>query len=328
MWSGRRRRGWERRLLLMLAASANFLILFQVFSLPSSARVETGDEGLLVVGAGNLGQRVAGRWLAHNAGVRVVGATLTEESHASLRSLGVEPMTVSDLEDTEAKFPFVVFCAPPRTRSNPDSSFYVQAVMDALSHWQSTKDRGSFVFTSSGGVIAEDSGALVNEESQVSDSPGSLPLLTAEEIVLGAGGTVLRLAGLYDVKRGGHAYWMNAGVVKGNPEGMINLLHYDDAATAVERALTSGSAKGKLFLVSDGAAMSRRAIVEAAHASRAFSGMKMPEFEAGSDSAAATGAASAGRGGMGKVYDTSRMTNLLGWEPMWKSFDKFMASQC
>eukprot|EP00930_Biecheleria_cincta_P072606 TRINITY_DN59983_c0_g1_i1.p1 TRINITY_DN59983_c0_g1~~TRINITY_DN59983_c0_g1_i1.p1 ORF type:complete len:264 (-),score=22.60 TRINITY_DN59983_c0_g1_i1:3-794(-) len=255
----RRRGGWNRHALLILNLTC--LCLLTICSVPTLALVASsaaaGSKDLLVVGAGNLGRRVAGLWLGDNEVTRVIGTTLTEESHAHLRALGIEPITVSDAVDMDEKFPNVLFCAPPRTKSNPDSSFYVQAVRDAMQHWAG-QDHGCFVFTSSGGVISEDSGRVVSEESPVSDSPGVLPLLAAEEIVLAAGGTVLRLAGLYDDKRGGHAYWMKAGVVKGNSEGLINLVHYDDAAKAVQAALTHRSAQGKLFLVSDGVPMSRR----------------------------------------------------------------------
>merc|ERR1719215_1586094 len=93
----------------------------------------------------------------------------------------------------------------------------------------------------------------VDEHSPVSESPGALPLLSSEEIVRDKGGVVLRFAGLYDVKRGGHAYWMKAGVVRGNDAGLINQVHYDDAAAAVVAALECGpSARGELALVADG----------------------------------------------------------------------------
>jgi len=278
---------------------------------------------LLIFGAGYLGQRVAKRWLAKNPGARVVGATLTDASHDNLRSMGIEPAIASDLDYDKDKAPYVVFCAPPRTRSNPDGSFYVQAVSDALLFWSGNDDsKGTFVFTSSGGVLTEDSGGVVDESSPVSDLPGALPLVSSEELVRNKGGTVLRLAGLYDTRRGGHAYFMNAGVVRGNEAGLINLVHYDDAAAAVISALDCGSsARSELVLISDGTPMTRRAIVEAAHKSTAYAGTAMPTFES-----QASGAASTGRSGLGKVYNINHAKQLLKWQPKWLSFGAFMAS--
>ena len=54
------------------------------------------------------------------------------------------------------------------------------------------------------------------------------------------GGTVLRLAGLYNADIGPHAYWWKTGKVSGAPNGLLNLVHYDDAASAVVAALNKG----------------------------------------------------------------------------------------
>ena len=75
-------------------------------------------------------------------------------------------------------------------------------------------------------------------------------LLAAEEAVLARGGNVLRLAGLYNDMRGPHSYWLKqtintaqseisdgataaAVVLPTNANGIVNLLHYEDAARAV-----------------------------------------------------------------------------------------------
>lgn len=57
-------------------------------------------------------------------------------------------------------------------------------------------------------------------------------MLAAEEAA--AAGTVVRLAGLYDLERGPHSYWLKVGTVKGAPEGLINLVHYDARQTGRE----------------------------------------------------------------------------------------------
>jgi len=325
---GRRRPTWQGCAVVALSILALAPSLRPCVVPSASAGSVTPKADLLIFGAGYLGQRVAKRWLAKYPGARVVGATLTDASHDDLRSMGVEPAIAPDLDYDEDTAPYVVFCAPPRTRSNPDGSFYVQAVSDALQFWSGSEDsRGAFVFTSSGGVLTEDSGGVVDERSPVSDLPGALPLVSSEELVRNKGGTVLRLAGLYDTRRGGHAYWMNAGVVRGNEAGLINLVHYDDAAAAVISALECGPAgRSELALVSDGTPMTRRAIVEAAHKSAAYAGTSMPTFESGKELAQAGGAAGAARGGLGKIYSINHAKRLLSWQPNWPSFGAFMAS--
>lgn len=61
-----------------------------------------------------------------------------------------------------------------------------------------------------------------------SDYP--LRMIAAEETVLSRGGSVVRLAGLYAKDRGPHTFWINSGSVASNADGLVNTLHYEDAA--------------------------------------------------------------------------------------------------
>mmetsp|Transcript_97433 Transcript_97433/g.275583 ORF Transcript_97433/g.275583 Transcript_97433/m.275583 type:complete len:379 (+) Transcript_97433:56-1192(+) len=287
-----------------------------------------GPDDLLIVGAGFLGRIVARSWLAAHSGARVVGVTRTDACHAELRSQGIEAITAADLAAgawREAAFANIVFSAPPRTRSSADPGAYAAAVREALSHWsppagdRAAGGAGAFVLTSSGGVIAEDAGGIVHEASPVSDSPRSRILLEAEDLVRKAGGVVLRLAGLYDTERGAHAYWLKAGTVTGNPEGIINQLHYADAAGAVIAALNQGRAlRGELALVGDDEPMTRRAIVESALAAPAFNGYPAPAFDGGDGGY--------GGSGLGKRYDVRHAHDALRWSPRYPSFAHFMAT--
>ena len=85
------------------------------------------------------------------------------------------------------------------------------------------------------------SGSVVNEGSPVADistNPRAGRLINAEKEVLKRGGTCLRLAGLYSLKRGAHNFWLTSGRdVSGRADGIINQLHYDDAAGSVVAAL-------------------------------------------------------------------------------------------
>ena len=83
-------------------------------------------------------------------------------------------------------------------------------------------------------------------------------LLAAEEAVLTRGGNVIRLAGLYTKTRGPHSYWLNKakqgagtelGVIQGSGDGQLNMLHYEDAASAVVALAHSTGAYCVLFVL-------------------------------------------------------------------------------
>ena len=65
-------------------------------------------------------------------------------------------------------------------------------------HWEKS---GLFVFTSAGSVYAENEGGEVDESSEVAWGERSGKLLDGEETVFDAGGSVLRLGGLYTETR-------------------------------------------------------------------------------------------------------------------------------
>ena len=69
----------------------------------------------------------------------------------------------------------------------------------------------------------------------------NLRLLAAEEAVIQRGGRVVRLAGLYTESRGPHSYWMRKSIanetIDGSANGLINMLHYEDAAGAIIAAM-------------------------------------------------------------------------------------------
>lgn len=138
----------------------------------------------------------------------------------------------------------------------------------------------------------------------------------AEGVCRAAGGCAVRLAGLYDLQRGPHNYYLTIDKpVKGNPEGFINMLHYDDAAGACLAALQAGPevTRGKIFLISDGNPVKRRHLCESAVKAAAYRGMTLPEYEDPVDPSKP-----------GKVYDGSVSNKALKWSPRYESFDAFM----
>jgi nucleoside-diphosphate-sugar epimerase len=161
---------------------------------------------------------------------------------------------------------------------------------------------------------------VVNEGSPVADpskNPRSARLITAEKVVLDNHGACIRLAGLYTLSRGAHNFWMTSGKdISGRADGIINQLHYDDAAGAVLAALSAGSSvvSGNVFLISDGHPMTRKEICESALKNKKYEGLGMPKF-LGTD-----------KDPIGKIYDGSASNKALKWDPRYESFDAFMQS--
>jgi nucleoside-diphosphate-sugar epimerase len=142
-------------------------------------------------------------------------------------------------------------------------------------------------------------------------------LVKAETAVLESGGCCVRLAGLYNLQRGAHNFWLTSGKpIAGPPSGVINLLHYDDAAGACLAALKAGPlvCQGKSFLISDGHPMSRKDICESALLAQLYKDCSMPTFSA----------EDAGPWALGKVYRGEASNEALQWTPKYASFNGFM----
>jgi len=227
-------------------------------------------------------------------------------------------LQLSTAEDvpSDAKFKDVVFCAPP---SGFDD--YPAAVRNALETYWDKGLGGCFVFTSSGGIYGQGDGETVTETSPTTDpatNPRTAKLVCAEGACTDGGGCVLRLAGLYTLERGAHNYWLESGKdVQGRSDGIINLLHYDDAAGACMAAIEAGPTvvSGKTFLISDSNPTTRLGICESAIKAARYAGKDIPTILGGDEMP------------RGKIYDGSWSDATLNWKPRYESFDKFMASQ-
>ena len=272
---------------------------------------------LLIVGAGVLGRLAAANWrdVQGDGAGEVVGVTrrADAERDAAFVAEGIVPRVRSELDRAAeegaegCRWPYVLFCASPG--GNDD---YAAEVAGALKLWDSEAPGGRFVFTSSAGVYAEDAGGVVTEGSAVGSSPRAARLLDAEARVLGAGGTVLRLAGLYLIDRGAHNAWLSMEAVAQRADGLINQVHYADAAAAAVACLLRGSA-GETLLAADDAPMTRDAICRAAVRAPRFAGRAVPPF-------------TKTEGGVGKVVDCTHTRERVGWQPRYKTFDAFIDS--
>jgi len=151
--------------------------------------------------------------------------------------------------------------------------------------------------------------------ADAAENPRIERLIKAEQSSLEAGGCCLRLAGLYNLQRGPHNFWLTSGKeIQGIESGIVNLLHYDDAASACLAALKAGPSvcSKKAFLVSDGHPMTRKEICESSLKAKVYQSYSMPSFAADQPQA------------RGKIYDGSITNKMLQWSPKYESFDAFM----
>eukprot|EP00095_Tigriopus_kingsejongensis_P009169 maker-scaffold145_size311916-snap-gene-0.15 protein:Tk09169 transcript:maker-scaffold145_size311916-snap-gene-0.15-mRNA-1 annotation:"hypothetical protein GUITHDRAFT_64569" len=268
-----------------------------------------GRQDLVIVGAGHLGCRIAEIWrgLYPKSDIFLKTRSIKADRDQLWTQLGYTP--INPETESPPKTDLVVFCAPP-TGNETYPQDVAQAAQD---HWTQS-ETGTFVFTSSGGVFLENQGGTVAEDSEVKHSAYNDKILDAEKASLDQGGAVVRLGGLYELNRGAHNFWLtNKDSYPSAPHGLINLIHYQDAALCVVQLLEK-PAKGQVFLASDGEPISRRAICEAARQHPDYASRALPRFEGAEDEID------------GKRYDTQKLRDQLAWSPKFSTFDAYMAT--
>ncbi|XP_060197844.1 uncharacterized protein LOC132626850 [Lycium barbarum] len=270
--------------------------------LEASSRGAVGANDLLIVGPGVLGRLVAERWREEYPGCQIFGQTMTTDHHDELIKMGISPS--SRESKFTSKFPYVIYCAPPsRTEDYPGD------VRDAALKWNG---EGSFLFTSSSAPYDCSDNGSVDEDGPIvpiGRSPRTDILLKAEEVVLEFGGCVVRLAGLYKEGRGAHTYWLHKGTVDVRPDHILNLIHYEDAAS-LSATILKKRLRGRIFLGCDNHPLSRQEVMDLVNKSGKFE-KKFEGF---------TGTS----GPLGKKLNNSKTRAELGWEPKYPSFAQFL----
>ncbi|XP_024997055.1 uncharacterized protein LOC112529863 [Cynara cardunculus var. scolymus] len=270
--------------------------------LDSSYAATVGANDLLIVGPGVLGRLVAEKWREEHPGCQITGETITTDHHEELIKMGIHPTLKGVKRDH--KFPYVIFCAPPSR-----SSDYASDVGGAASLWNG---EGSFLFTSSSAPYDRYDNGECYEDSPVvpiGKSPRTDVLLKAEKIVLDAGGCVVRLAGLYKADRGMHLYYLKVGTIEANAHHIVNLIHYEDAAS-LSVAILKKKLRNRLFLGCDNHPVSRQEVMDLVAKSGKFD-QTFVGFT-GTD------------GLLGKKLNNSRTREEIGWEPKYTSFAHFL----
>ncbi|KAG6668178.1 hypothetical protein CIPAW_01G152900 [Carya illinoinensis] len=262
-----------------------------------------GEYDLLIVGPGVLGRLVAEKWREQeHPGCQVFGQTVSTDHHDELIKMGINP----SLKGTTAthRFPYVIFCAPPYQTSD-----YPGDVRVAALNWNG---EGSFLFTSSSAPYDCNDNGPCDEDTPavpIGRSPRTDVLLKAENVVLEFGGCVLRLAGLYKADRGAHVYWLEKGTVEARPDHILNLIHYEDAAS-LSVAILKKNFHGRIFLGCDNHPLSRQEVMDLVAKSGKFS-KKFEGFTGTSDP-------------LGKRLNNLKTREEIGWKPKYSSFSDFL----
>ncbi|MED6143117.1 hypothetical protein PIB30_003829 [Stylosanthes scabra] len=305
--------GWGIKLksktlsLSLMASATHFQVSSEDGSAPtqelgSSPSHAIGQHDLLIVGPGVLGRLVAQKWRQEYPGCQVFGQTVTTNHHEELVKLGISPSLKWTKEGY--KFPYVIFCAPPY-----QSSDYPGDLRQAALCWNG---EGAFLFTSSSAPYDCNDNGFCDEDTplvQIGRSPRTDVLLKAENVVLEFGGSVVRLSGLYKEDRGAHAYWLEKGIVESRPDHILNLIHYEDAASLSVTILKKKFRK-RIFLGCDSHPLSRQEVMDLVNQSGKFS--KRFEKFTGTDDP------------LGKRLNNSKTREELGWEPKYSSFAHFL----
>lgn len=207
----------------------------------------------LIVGCGYLGQRV-GTILA-GRGEHVFGTVRSAARAGILASIGIEPVIADVLEPqsltTLPGADRVLYCVGfDRSAGVPMRTVYVDGLRNVLARLEGRE--GRFAYVSSTGVYGRSDGEWVTEED-VADAvqESGRVLLDAEQLVRPLGAIVLRCSGLYGPGRiPGRAALERGEPIASDPSRYLNLIHVDDAATAVVAALDRGE-PGRIYHLSD-----------------------------------------------------------------------------
>jgi nucleoside-diphosphate-sugar epimerase len=223
----------------------------------------------LVFGCGYLGLRVARLW--HEDGEHVIAVTRSEDRSSELADAGLFPIaadvtqqqSLSCIRDGPTlggrKVDCVLFAVGyDRMSGQSIHQVYAGGVQNVLEALPASVER--FIYISTTGVYGLGNGEWVDEITPPNPSrDGGKASLAAEQVLaahpLGKNSVVLRLAGIYGPRRVPFIDKLRAGEpIPAPTTGHLNLIHVDDAATAVVAAgrMPAFDNGPRVYCVSDG----------------------------------------------------------------------------
>jgi len=279
---------------------------------------------ILIAGCGYVGAAAAD--LFHGAGWEVEGWTGSAQSAERL-SLAPYLVRAVDLTDKNAvraasvSFDAIIQAASSR---GGDAEAYGRIYLEAARNLSAAFPDSLLLFTSSTSVYAQTAGEWVSEvcPAEPERQTGRV-LREAEEFVLGRGGIVARLAGIYGPGRSALLKKFLAGeaVLDPSSERFINQVHRDDVATALlllvqwhlgQQVKTRGR-ESRIFNLADNHPLSQRDAYAwlAAHLQRPLPPVADVAMERK-------------RGNSNKRVSSEKL-QALGWSPLYPTFQGAMA---
>lgn len=217
----------------------------------------------MIIGCGYLGRRVARRWLAE--GDAVAGLTRSAEHAQMLRGIGIEPIlgdvtepsSLSALPDADT---LLYAVGLDRNSGKTQRDVHVSGLANVVERVAGRV--GRVIVISSTSVYGQTGGEWVDESSACRpESPNGQVCLDAESLLRERvpAANILRLAGIYGPGRliARIAELRAGSPLEGNPDAWLNLIHVDDAASAV-LACDRQSTAGATYVVADGNPVRRR----------------------------------------------------------------------
>ncbi len=213
----------------------------------------------LIAGCGYLGSRVARLWHTDGDEVHVLTRSASRARHFQQQGLCpwvgdvTRPETLPRLPSVDTLLWSVGFDRDP---SQAIHGVYV----DGLRHFLGTlpHEVGRLIYISSTGVYGQTDGTWVNEATECRPlRAGGRACLAAEQLLLQSEladrTVILRLAGIYGPQRLPRRRQLRSGQpLDTAPQGLLNLIHVEDAAHVVQCVADRELRLPRVFLVADG----------------------------------------------------------------------------
>ena len=219
---------------------------------------------VLVAGCGYLGRALARQLQAQGWQVTAITRSLPSAQALQGELFGVLACDIGDRPALAAlgAFDAVIHCA---SSGRGDAEVYREVYLEGARNLIAALHPARFIFTGSTSVYAQTDGAVVSEGSpaQPGRETGRI-LRAAEDLVLAAGGTVARLAGIYGADRWVLLRKFLAGEAVIEDDGLrwLNQIHRADAASALGFLLEPAIPAG-IYNVSDGTPVTQREVYAA-----------------------------------------------------------------
>jgi len=264
---------------------------------------------LLIVGAGTLGMRLIAEYRDKYPAAKIVACTNTTKRHEDLIALGAHPTTSLPSEG----FPNVAYLTTPNA---PD---YVGLCAKSLDLWTGPAEEGSFILSSSVGVFAKkgvEEGTKITEDCATDPTSSNFTrvLCAAESQVLQKGGSVMRIAGMYNLRKGRNSFFLKGGEVKRRGDAYIGLVGYSDVVQAAMKIIEAPAVKvgGEAFVIADGYVQTVESVFEHGHATlKSLGEDPVPATFTGQEPT------------RGVLYDNHKARTTLQWSPSVESFAEY-----